>query len=200
MADPKTIAVYDAKAADYAQLVTGAAPDAALQAFIDLIPKGGRVLDLGCGPGNAAAHMRDAGLLPDALDASPEMIRLACETHGLTARVATFDDIAGEDVYAGVWANFSLLHADRADLPRHLGAIHRALREGGVFHIGMKTGSGMARDQIDRRYTYVTVDELRGLLTRAGFVVTYTRTGEERGMAGTMDPFVIMHAVKAPDA
>lgn len=196
MADRKTIAIYDAKAADYARLVTMDTPDASLQAFIGLIPAGGRVLDLGCGPAAASAHMRAAGLDPDPVDASQGMVDLANQTHDIGARLAKFDDIDAEGAYAGVWANFSLLHAPRDALPRYLAALHRALEPGGIIHVGMKTGEGAGRDGIDRFYTYVTVAELQGLLTGAGFTVTFTKEGRDKGMAGTMDPFVIMRGRK----
>jgi trans-aconitate methyltransferase len=200
MSDPRTIATYDAKAADYAQLVTSDAPDKTLQSFIDLMPKGGRVLDLGCGPGVSSVHMREAGLLPDAVDASAGMIDIATTKFGLDARIATFDDIAGEEIYAGVWANFSLLHAAREDLPRYFAALYKATCPGGTLHVGMKTGTGMDRDTIDRRYTYVSVLELTALLTAAGYTVNFTKEGAERGMAGTIDPFVIMRGEKPNNA
>lgn len=196
MSDDKTIAIYDAKASDYADLVASDTPDKTLQSFIDLIPKGGRVLDLGCGPGTASAHMRDAGLIPDPIDASAGMIKIANSKFGLNARLATFDDISGRDIYAGVWANFSLLHAAREELPRHFTALYKATQQSGIIHVGMKTGIGMARDAINRRYTYVSVAALAGLLTTAGYSINYTKEGEERGMAGTMDPFVIMRGKK----
>ncbi len=200
MTDDKTIATYDAKAADYIKLVNTDGPDASLQGFIDLMPAGGAVLDLGCGPAAASAHMRDAGLVPDPMDASQGMINLANEKFDIGARLGTFDDISGDDRYAGVWANFSLLHASRDDLPRYLGAIHTALLPGGTLHIGMKTGEGTERDGIDRLYTYVTVSELRNLLTSAGFTITFTQEGREKGMAGTLDPFVLMRGQKDKDA
>lgn len=196
MADRRTLAVYDAKAAEYAKLTGGDLPHEILRDFIALIPKGGVVLDLGCGPGRSSAHMRDAGLRVDPVDASQGMITLANHTYDLGARLASFDDIAGTAVYDGVWANFSLLHAPRADFPRHLAAIFTALRPGGILHIGLKTGTGSQRDAIDRLYTYVTVPELRSLLEDTGFLVTFTKEGVEKGMAGTMDPFVIMRAQK----
>ncbi|MGC1487622.1 MAG: class I SAM-dependent methyltransferase [Albidovulum sp.] len=192
--DPRTIAVYDAKAADYADRFGSDAPDRHLQKLIATLPKGARVLDLGCGPAQASAFMRAAGLDPDPVDASPAMIAIANDRHDIGARLATFDDIDAVDEYDAIWANFSLLHADRADLPRYLSALRRALKPGGFFHIGMKTGTGAARDGVDRLYTYVTFAELYGLLSAAGFSVTETHEGVEVGLAGTTDPYVIMSA------
>lgn len=193
-ADARTIAVYDAQAAAYADRFQTAEPEPALQSFIEALPQGARVLDLGCGPGNASAFMRATGLDPDPVDASPAMVALANDRHGIGARLATFDEIAGEAAYHGVWANFSLLHAPRADLPRHFAALHWALIPGGLLHVGMKTGTGEARDRIDRFYTFVGRTELAGLLEAASFTVIAVEEGEERGLAGTLDPFVLMRA------
>ncbi|MDO6591315.1 methyltransferase type 11 [Loktanella sp. D2R18] len=196
MPDKDTIATYNAKAADYAKMTNTARPDADLQAFIDTMPKGAHILDLGCGPATASAHMRDAGLVPDPVDAAQGMVDCANQTHHIGARLMAFDDIDMIATYDGVWANFSLLHTPETDLPRHIRAIAVALRDGGIFHIGMKVGAGEKRDQIDRLYTYVTVDGLHALLTDAGFDVIATKQGQEVGMAGTNDPFVIMRARK----
>ena len=171
-----------------------------MQIIGDWVEPHTRVLDLGCGPGGASAHMRDAGLNPDPVDASPAMIALAKERFSLEARQATFDDIGGEALYDAIWANFSLLHAPRADLSRHFTALARVLRPGGLFHVGLKTGTGEARDAIDRLYTYVTVEELHGLFTDAGLSVLSTREGSEKGLAGTDDPFVLCLARKPADA
>ncbi|MDP5360012.1 MAG: class I SAM-dependent methyltransferase [Paracoccaceae bacterium] len=195
-----TIATYDARAAEYADLIANAVPDKSLQDFIDLMPAGGHVLDLGCGPGAASAHMRSAGLVPDPVDASAGMIALAREKYALPARQASFDDIAGVALYDGIWANFSLLHAARQDLPRHFRALSDATKPGGIIHVGMKTGAGVARDTINRLYTYVTVEELKDFLTIAGYHVTYIKEGEDKGLAGTLDPFVIMRGKKIENA
>lgn len=193
--DARTIAAYDARVAAYADLTDGAAKES-LKRFVADLPEGARVLDLGCGPGTDAAAMVRAGLRVDAVDAAPGMVALAV-SRGVAARVATFDDLDAAGAYDGVWASFSLLHARRADLPRHLAAIARALRPGGQLHIGMKTGTGAARDALDRLYTYVTVADLHVLLRDAGLTVTDTREGTGTGLAGTCDPFVICRAGKA---
>ena len=82
------MAVYARKAADYAAMADRERNERPLAAFIKSLPAQARVLDLGCGPGRAAARMAQAGLQVDAWDASPEMAALAREKFGLDARVA----------------------------------------------------------------------------------------------------------------
>jgi SAM-dependent methyltransferase len=196
MIDRETIDVYDARAKEYATLLNNQAPDPQLVAFMRLLPDGANVLDLGCGPATSSAHLRDAFFRPDPVDASPGMVMLANETFDINARVMTFDDIDMVAVYDGVWANFSLLHAPRPDLPRHLSAIATAMRPDGVFSIGMKTGAGDARDKIGRMYTYVTIPELSQLLEDAGFSILAVDEGEGVGLAGDLDPWVVIRARK----
>jgi SAM-dependent methyltransferase len=187
--DKETLNVYDAKAEEYANLVVDT-QDTQLTDFMAKLPSGARVLDLGCGPGAAAGKMAKAGMTVDATDASPGMVELAQKQPGVTVWQATFDEITGDAIYDGIWANFSLLHAERSDMPRHLAALRTALKPEGLFHIGMKSGTGAKRDGIGRYYTFYTVEELKGLVSTAGFDPIATQTGEEVGLAGTKDPWV----------
>ena len=70
--------------------------------------------------------------------------------------------------------------------------IAKALKEDGVFHIGLKTGKGERRDGIGRFYSYYETDELRQLLANAGFSIISERTGEDPGLDGTVAPWVVM--------
>lgn len=196
MPDDKTIAFYDSAAERYANLTDADTPSASLREFMALLPEGAKVLDLGCGPARASVHMREAGFHPDPVDASDGMIDLANAAHAIGARKLTFDEIDMVTAYDGVWANFSLLHAPYADLPRILSSLATALRKRGILHIAMKVGNGEARDKIDRLYTYVTPAELLQFLDDAGFEVLATEEGHEIGCAGTNDPFVVMRARK----
>lgn len=193
-ADRETLAVYAERAEDYANLVQSEGAGKDLKTFIAALPPGAHVLDLGCGPGFASAHMAKAGLKPDPVDASPEMVALATERFGLPARVARFDQIEGENIYDGVWASFSLLHAPRADFPGHLDALQKALKPGGRLYLGMKLGTGERRDAIGRFYTFYSEDELHDHLEAAGFTVASSREGADKGLAGTVDPFLIIQA------
>ncbi len=192
--DAETVALYDARAAEYADTVSEPEPPARLLAFIDALPAGARVLDLGCGPGNAAAAMAAAGLEVDAVDASAGMVAVARARHGIAARVGTFADL--RPPYRGVWANFSLLHAPREEMPGHLARLFAALEPGGLFHVGLKTGTGARRDGIGRLYTYYTEDEIAGLLRAAGFVPRTRETGTDTGFDGVPAAWVIVLAEK----
>jgi SAM-dependent methyltransferase len=196
MIDRETISVYDDRAGEYAKLLNKQAPDAQLVAFMRLLPGGAQVLDLGCGPATTSAHLRDAFFRPDPVDASAGMVMLANETFDINARVMTFDEIDMDGAYDGVWANFSLLHAPRTDLGRHLAAIAKALLPARIFSIGMKTGVVEARDRIGRMYTYATIPELSGLLVDAGFSILAVDEGEGVGLAGHVDPWVVIRARK----
>ena len=189
--DPETIRVYDNRAADYAEMTDRHnVQDPQLSAFLTSVPPAGTVLDLGCGPGAAAAVMAQAGLAVTAIDASAEMVSMAAAKPGVDARQGTFDQIDTAAGYDGVWASFSLLHAPRSRFPEHLKAIHDALKPGGSFFIAMKLGTGEARDGIGRFYTYYTQEELEGLVTRAGFSIETRVFGKDRGMDGTMSDWM----------
>ncbi|WP_373050544.1 class I SAM-dependent DNA methyltransferase [Thalassovita aquimarina] len=188
--DEETIRIYDARAEDYAQVTAADAPGRLLRDFITAVPTGGRVLDLGCGPGIDAGLMAQAGLQVDAVDASAEMVALADQRPGVSARQATFVDLDAEAAYHGIWANFSLLHAPRNDMPRHLAAIHRALKPGGRFHMAVKTGEGEKRDSIGRYYSYYTEPELMRLLQDAGFTATKIVHGSDKGLDGVVADWI----------
>jgi len=192
--DPETVAIYDAKAAEYDALTHSNDSDAPLEAFIESLPKGGTALDLGCGPASAAGRMQQRGLIVTAIDPSTEMAAIAKRKFNVEVTVGTFDDVKGHAEFDGVWASFSLLHAPRADMPRYLAAIHRALKPNGKFYIGMKTGTNEKRDPLGRKYTYYTETELCSLLGDAGFTITNTKTGAGPGLDGVVASWIALDA------
>ena len=194
MSDRQTISIYDARAQDYQRLSKPEAPEPQIQAFMEALPKAGRVLDLGCGPGGHAAHLARAGLRVEAWDASPQMVALAAQVPGVVARCAVFSDLVAERHYDGILASFSLLHAPRQDMPAHLAAIATALKPDGVFSIGMKTGKGEGRDRLGRFYTYYQPDALSSLLASVGLTETSRSMGEGKGLAGDIEPWVVIQA------
>ena len=197
MTDRETIDVYQREAQNYARRFSKKGIDADQQAFLDMLPKAARVLDLGCGPGRSAGVFAKAGHSVLAVDATPAMVALAQTQDGVDAQEATFDDIPDLGQFDAIWANFSLLHAEPADLPRHIADCAAALNPGGIFHIGMKTGEGMQRDTIGRRYTYVSRDQLSALLASNGLQIERENTGADPGLDGTTSSWIVLQARKS---
>ncbi|MCP9482338.1 methyltransferase domain-containing protein [Shimia sp. CNT1-13L.2] len=193
MKDRETVDVYSRKAEVYADLPMTQEQTDALDMFTAGLAPGAHILDLGCGPGIHTLELMQRGFSACAIDATPAFVD-AARARGVDAHFGTFDDLTEEDAYDGIWASFSLLHAPKADFPRHIAACKRALRDGGCLFLGLKLGEGEHRDDLGRFYAFYTQDELRGILTDAGFDRLQSRTGKGKGLAGTIDPFILLTA------
>jgi predicted TPR repeat methyltransferase len=196
MTDAQTIEVYNQNVERYRELVDKLPDLKTITHFVSELQRGALVLDLGCGVGTAAAQMRDKGLDPVCVDASSEMVKAANDVFDLGATVASFAAVTEIEVYDAVWANFTLLHATKADFPGHIAAVHRALKQNGLFFIALKTGHGERRDAMGRYYAYYTQDELVNILTSCGFKTGHKLGGASRGMAGSVDEWVGIYCRK----
>ncbi|UUV06653.1 MULTISPECIES: bifunctional 2-polyprenyl-6-hydroxyphenol methylase/3-demethylubiquinol 3-O-methyltransferase UbiG [Ruegeria] len=193
MTDERTINAYTHKVAEYLKIPLPPEQLEARQAFADAVGAGGYVLDLGSGPGSDSGFLMRQGLKVRALDATPAFVEHARE-NGVDAHLGTFDDVTETAEYDGIYASFSLLHAPRADFPRHLQAIHRALKPGGQLFLGMKLGTGEHRDDLDRYYSYYTEAEIEDALNKAGFTIDRAVHGIGKGLAGSYDGYILVFA------
>jgi len=168
--DPDTIAFYQARAPHWV-FHSGERHSHQLDAFLDRLPPGARVLELGCGGGRDAARMQERGFAVDATDATPALVDRANQAFALAARVMAFDELDAETAYAGVWAHASLLHCPRAVLPDVLARIHRALMPGGWHFASYKLGDGEGRDLLGRLHNFPSSEWLVAAYKAARFVV-----------------------------
>ena len=194
--DTETIKYYDKSAESYLDKVCNTYPDSDLLSFINSIKSGGTVLDLGCGPGNSSAMMQTAGLNVQASDCSQKMVDIAKNKFNVDAIKAEFKELSEIDLYDGVWANFSLLHAPRSEMLSNLKKINRSLKKKGYLHVGLKIGNGEKRDTLGRQYTYYQPKELKSLLISAGFTINTIRLDMDGAisMTGMIEPFMIVTA------
>ena len=110
------------------------------------------------------------------------MRRVAKERLGIDVVPMRFDELPWTDEFDGVWACSSLLHVPSADLPHVFSLVRRALRDGGMFFCSFKRGD-FEGERDGRRYTDMTSDSLRRLLTSSGFAAS--DIWEEVGSDGT---------------
>ena len=192
--DTKTLQVYEAQSSDYLENVIKEHPSKTLKYFEANLPEKSYVLDYGCGPGLSAEYLANLGHNVTAFDASQNMIELVPQHKKIRSYQATFDTFSDNKVFDGIWASFSLLHAERRDFPRLFASIKRAIKPNGLFSIGLKLGAGEKRDELGRRYTYVSQNELDQLLKNSGFNVFNHILGKDIGLDGVMSKWVFAYA------
>ncbi len=199
--DPATLEFYAREAAAYGARSDGIGVSKALTAFLALIPKGGTVLDLGCGTGRDTQAILDAGFEVTAMDGSAEMAAEAEKRTGHPVSVMLFEDLDFDCCFDGVWASASLLHVPRAGLPDVLRRVHAALKPGGWLEAGFKSGGTEGRDSLGRYYNYMNPEELEPMLRAAGSWSSLTlKTGRGKGYDGTETGWVEVIARKSTDA
>lgn len=133
---------------------------------------GGRLLEIGAGPGHDSAFFASHGLQVVATDLSPAMVAL-CQHKGLDAHVMDFlhlDFPAGS--FDAVYALNCLLHVPNADLLPVLAAVRAVLRPGGWFYLGAyggNGGEGTSRDDLHepaRFFSWRTDEQIRRFVTQ----------------------------------
>ena len=182
-ADPATIAFYQANAPRYT-LSFGQAPSRHLDAFLDRLEPGARILELGCGGGRDSARILERGFVLDATDGTPAMVKKANERFDVGARLLRFEDLDAVDAYDAVWAHACLIHVARAEFPGIIAAIHRALHEGGWHFANFKLGSGEGRDPLGRLHNFPDTVWLEDAYGRAGFAIVDSQVYPGEGADG----------------
>lgn len=140
-----------------------------LDAFLDRLTPGARMLELGCGTGRDSARIAHRGFDLDATDGVPAMVAKTKERHGIDARLMRFDQLAANAEYEAVWAHTCLLHCPQAELPGVLAAVYRALRPGGLHYASYKLGDGEGRDGLGRLHNFPSADWLHDAYRGAQF-------------------------------
>jgi SAM-dependent methyltransferase len=190
-----TVEAYDGSAAAYRD-GTSAMPALVRAALDDLaaaLPAGGRVLEIGSGPGRDARALEDAGLSVRRTDITPGFVELMRdEGHDADVLDPLTDDLDDPrhpgTPYDAVWANASLLHVTRADLPAVLRRLADATTPGGLLRFTVKEGDGEAWSTHGhvsgaRHFTFWREEPLRATLEASGWEVDHVRhdDGAETG-------------------
>jgi len=103
------------------------APALAIDSVLEMQPR--RVLEVGCGPGEAAEKIAAAGVTVEALDISDRMVELTC-ARGVSARVGDVQDLPFEDgSFDAALAAWMLYHVP--DVERGIAELARVVRPGG---------------------------------------------------------------------
>lgn len=142
----ETVRSYDLDAAAYVEAgaVMPASVSAHIEDFAARLRPGAWVLEIGSGGGRDAALMEDLGLRVRRTDITPAFVELLrAQGHEADLVDPLTDDLTCmQGPYDGVWANASLLHVARTDLPTVLARLAVVTRPGGLLSIRVKEGDG----------------------------------------------------------
>lgn len=154
-----------------------------VDAFVDGLRSDARVVDLGCGPGRMAAHLRRCGHDAIGVDLSFGMLREASRLH--PDLPVCQGDLSAlplcDTAFDGAVLWYSIVHAPLAHLPAFFAEVRRVLVDGAPVLLGFQAGDDEAlhRDQIAGRP--VSLSRMRhapasvtAALAAAGFEITST--------------------------
>ena len=155
-----TLQYYDRNAAGFVENTLTADMSEAYSHFLAHLPRGGHILDLGCGSGRDAKHFLDLGYRVDATDGSEELCRRASEHAGIPVRRMLFQELSAVNLYDGIWACSSILHLAKPELLDVLKKTAAALKSGGVLYTSFKWGTSEGVRN-GRYFTDFTEENLR---------------------------------------
>jgi SAM-dependent methyltransferase len=139
----------------------------------------GEACDLGCGPGQVARYLRDAGARVFGLDVSESMLE---EARRLNPDIAfRRGDMLALDLpdasLSGIAAFYAIVHTALTSLPQVFSEMHRVLHPGGLlllaFHIGHET---VHRDELwgvplSLDFVFLPVEEVTRALRSGDFEI-----------------------------
>ena len=128
------------------------------------------ILDFGCGPGRDLAAFTARGHVAIGLDGAASFVAMARAESGCEVWHQDFlalDLPAGR--FDGIFANASLFHVPRSEVPRVLGELRAALKPRGVLFCSNPRGANEEGWSNGRYGAWHDLDGWRALATAAGF-------------------------------
>jgi uncharacterized protein YceH (UPF0502 family) len=176
--DAQVVAAYEVVATEYANQLVDELDrkpfDRWLLERIADLSDGGPAADVGCGPGQIAAHLAMAGADVTGFDLSPAMVDEARRRFpDLAFEVADLMDLPGND-WAAITSWYSLVHHAPSELPAAVASMASALRPGGWLGLAMHEGVGARHldewfgHTVDLDFSFHERDAVLAAVTAAG--------------------------------
>jgi len=188
---------YNAKFADFA-----AYKEKIIEFQKGFIPKGARILDLGCGPGNniTILQSRDNSYSFTGVDLSKDLLNIAKENHPsstfLHQNICTLE-VEADAEYESILASFCVVHLTHVETKKLIQYISESLVQAGSLYISFMEGSSsgfestsFSEDEIF--FNYYQTDDIVKILSDCGLKVREMSTQDypEQDESLTIDVFI----------
>ena len=175
---------YDRVAAEYArnlfhELENKPLDRALLNRFAAETTGRGRVCDIGCGPGQIARYLHDAGANVFGLDLSPQMLEQARQLNPDISFIEgnIFALNLASNSLTGIAAFYAIVNLPPESLPAAFSEMLRVLRPGGLLLLAFHTGQEiihvdeMWEQPVSMDFFYFEPAAIRHMLETAGFTI-----------------------------
>jgi SAM-dependent methyltransferase len=139
----------------------------------------GQVCDMGCGPGQVARYLHDAGAEVFGLDLSPRTVELARRLNpDVSFREANMLALDLPDgALAGIAAFYAIVNIPEELLPSAFREMHRVLQPGGLLLLAFHVGDEVIRKEelwgqtVSMDFFFFQTASIRQTLEAAGFAI-----------------------------
>ncbi len=163
---------YDTHSKEYIKNTVDADLSALYARFLPHVPKGGMILDAGCGSGRDLRYFSSLGYNCRGFDGSKEMVVAAREYSGCEVSQISFETFHEPDAYDAVWACASLLHVQRPNLEQVFTQLYLSLKSNGILYCSFKNREEDFEKE-GRSFTCFTPEQFTDFITtRTQFSIT----------------------------
>lgn len=167
----QNIEFYNNNAKWYEQNISNVNITPQLELFLDKIPRGGKILDAGCGTGRDTLEMLKRGYAVSAFDGSTELAKIASDYAGIDVIVDTFENVKlPNDYYDGIWCMASLLHVHRNNMVDVMNKLYNSLRHGGHMYCSYKSRNDDF-EKGGRQFTCYNIETINDVVNKTNFII-----------------------------
>jgi SAM-dependent methyltransferase len=136
-----TIEYYNKNAQEFIKSTVNIDMSQLYEIFVRNIPRGGKILDLGCGSGRDSKYFIESGYHVTAIDGSAEMCKRASKYLGIPVLNMKIEDLSINEKFDGIWACASLLHVKKAEMNSVVSNLLNLLKPQGTMYASWKYGN-----------------------------------------------------------
>ncbi|BBL57503.1 class I SAM-dependent methyltransferase [Methylomonas koyamae] len=133
-----SISYYDRFADEYREGTAHLNLDHLWSQFISYLPRGGRILDAGCGVGRDTRHFIQSGFIVVSIDASWQMVLKCRENPYSYCLWMDFNELEYHEEFDAVWSCASLVHTPHDQASNFIDKFERSVKPGGIIFVSVK--------------------------------------------------------------